>query len=169
MRIKELREKETLTRAQLARKLDVKESEVEAWEDGTSEPSAELISEMATLFDCSPEEIACNKQIEETSKTNISKSFYCSQCGSKNVFFTTIQKRAPALRILFVLCFSTLLLIASLSGLPLHGSARAWGIVLGIVCILLKIIQHSVECTTTIQMACIDCYHEEEVKDPENS
>ena len=52
-RIKQLREKNNLTQASLAKKLNVTRSSVNAWEMGISVPSTVLIVELAKLFQVS--------------------------------------------------------------------------------------------------------------------
>lgn len=52
-RIKQLREKNNLTQASLAKKLNVTRSSVNAWEMGISVPSTALIVELAKLFQVS--------------------------------------------------------------------------------------------------------------------
>ena len=49
-RIKYLREKNNLTQSELARKLNVTRSSVNAWEMGVSVPSTALIVDVAKLF-----------------------------------------------------------------------------------------------------------------------
>lgn len=49
-RIKQLREKNNLTQASLAKKLNVTRSSVNAWEMGISVPSTSLIVDLARLF-----------------------------------------------------------------------------------------------------------------------
>ena len=52
-RIKELRENAGLSQAELARKLLISRSSVNAWESGLSAPTAANIIEMTKLFHCS--------------------------------------------------------------------------------------------------------------------
>lgn len=49
-RIKSLREQNSMTQAELARKLHVTRSSVNAWEMGISVPSTALLIELANLF-----------------------------------------------------------------------------------------------------------------------
>lgn len=49
-RIKELREANGLTQAQMARKISVTRSTVNAWEMGTNKPSIDKLSDIADLF-----------------------------------------------------------------------------------------------------------------------
>ena len=49
-RIKELREKNNLTQSELARKMGITRSSVNAWEMGISVPSTEKIAELSLLF-----------------------------------------------------------------------------------------------------------------------
>ena len=50
VRIKELREQAGLSQAQLARRLDVTRSSVNAWEMGISTPTTQYVVAMARLF-----------------------------------------------------------------------------------------------------------------------
>ena len=49
-RIKELREKNNLTQSELARKMGITRSSVNAWEMGISVPSTEKVVELSLLF-----------------------------------------------------------------------------------------------------------------------
>lgn len=56
-RIKELRENKKWTQAELAKKLGITRSSVNAWELGISVPSTQYIVELASLFDISTDYI----------------------------------------------------------------------------------------------------------------
>ncbi|MGN0706937.1 MAG: helix-turn-helix transcriptional regulator [Faecalibacterium sp.] len=56
-KIKELREKAGLSQAQLAKKLDVTRSSVNAWEMGLSTPTTQYVVDMARLFHVSTDHI----------------------------------------------------------------------------------------------------------------
>lgn len=49
-RIKALREQNSLTQAQLARRLKITRSSVNAWEMGISVPSTQYLAELASIF-----------------------------------------------------------------------------------------------------------------------
>ena len=49
-RIKQLREQNGMTQAELARKLHITRSSVNAWEMGISVPSTSILSELAAIF-----------------------------------------------------------------------------------------------------------------------
>lgn len=67
-RIKLLREAAGLSQAELARKLSISRSSVNAWESGLSAPTAVYIIEMAKLFHCSSDYILC---IDEGQKIDL--------------------------------------------------------------------------------------------------
>ncbi len=67
-RIKLLREAAGLSQAELARKLSISRSSVNAWESGLSAPTAVNIIEMAKLFHCSSDYILC---LEEGQKIDL--------------------------------------------------------------------------------------------------
>ena len=52
-RIKELREKQNITQASLAKKLNITRSAVNAWEMGISIPNVEKLVELSSLFNVS--------------------------------------------------------------------------------------------------------------------
>ena len=54
-KIKELRKKQNLTQADIAKKLGITRSSVNAWEMGFSVPSPKYIVELAALFNVSSE------------------------------------------------------------------------------------------------------------------
>lgn len=56
-RIRSLREDSGMSQAELARKLSVTRSSVNAWEMGLSAPTAQYIIELANLFRCSADYI----------------------------------------------------------------------------------------------------------------
>ena len=58
-RIKALREDAGMSQAELARKLSISRSSVNAWESGLSAPTAIYIIELAKLFHCSSDFILC--------------------------------------------------------------------------------------------------------------
>lgn len=68
-RIKDLREKNELTQTELAKKLNVTRSSVNAWEMGISVPSTALIVDIAKLFHISTDYLL---GIKETSTLDIS-------------------------------------------------------------------------------------------------
>ncbi len=68
-RIKYLREKNNLTQSELARKLNVTRSSVNAWEMGVSVPSTALIVDVAKLFHVSSDYLL---GIKESSTLDIS-------------------------------------------------------------------------------------------------
>ena len=68
-RIKYLREKNNLTQSELARKLNVTRSSVNAWEMGVSVPSTALIVDVAKLFHVSSDYLF---GIKESSTLDIS-------------------------------------------------------------------------------------------------
>ena len=68
-RIKYLREKNNLTQSELARKLNVTRSSVNAWEMGVSVPSTALIVDVAKLFHVSSDYLL---GIKESSTLEIS-------------------------------------------------------------------------------------------------
>ena len=68
-RIKYLREKNNLTQSELARKLNVTRSSVNAWEMGVSVPSTALIVDVAKLFHVSSDYLL---GINESSTLDIS-------------------------------------------------------------------------------------------------
>ena len=56
-RIKQLRESSSLTQADLARKLSLSRSAINAWEMGLSVPTTQYVLELAKLFDVSTDYI----------------------------------------------------------------------------------------------------------------
>ncbi len=56
-RIKTLRESAGMTQVELAKKLDISRTSINAWENGISEPSAAYIIELAKLFHSSADYI----------------------------------------------------------------------------------------------------------------
>ena len=58
-RIKALRETKGYTQAELAKRLGVTRSSVNAWELGISVPSTQYIVELATIFDVSTDYLLC--------------------------------------------------------------------------------------------------------------
>ena len=58
-RIKMLRETKGITQAELARKLGVTRSSVNAWELGISVPSTQWLVQLATVFDVSTDYLLC--------------------------------------------------------------------------------------------------------------
>lgn len=58
-RIKDLREQKSLTQAELARKLGITRSSVNAWEMGISVPSTQYVVELANTFDISTDYLLC--------------------------------------------------------------------------------------------------------------
>ena len=69
-RIRSLREDSGMSQAELARKLSVTRSSVNAWEMGLSAPTAQYIIELANLFHCSADYIL---GLDNTKCINISK------------------------------------------------------------------------------------------------
>lgn len=68
-RIKSLRNDMGLSQAELARKLSVTRSSVNAWESGFSAPTAQYIKEISLLFHCSADYIL---EIDDIKTINIS-------------------------------------------------------------------------------------------------
>lgn len=68
-KIKMLREKQKLTQSDLARKLGLTRSSINAWEMGLSVPSTNYIVELARLFDVSSDYLL---GLDETSTLKIS-------------------------------------------------------------------------------------------------
>lgn len=64
-RIKTLREAAGLSQAELARKLNISRSSVNAWESGLSAPTAMYIIELSKLFRCTSDYLLCidNKEV----------------------------------------------------------------------------------------------------------
>ena len=58
-RIKYLREQLDMTQAELARKLDITRSSVNAWEMGISVPSTQYVVELSELFHVSTDYLLC--------------------------------------------------------------------------------------------------------------
>ena len=58
-RIKYLREQANMTQADLARRLDITRSSVNAWEMGISVPSTQYIVELAGMFHVSTDYLLC--------------------------------------------------------------------------------------------------------------
>lgn len=58
-RIKELREQKLFTQAELARKLGITRSSVNAWEMGISVPSTQYIVELSNVFGVSTDYLLC--------------------------------------------------------------------------------------------------------------
>lgn len=69
-RIRSLREDSGMSQAELARKLSVTRSSVNAWEMGLSAPTAQFIIELAHLFHCSADYIL---ELDERKCIDISK------------------------------------------------------------------------------------------------
>lgn len=69
-RIRSLRIEADMSQAELARKLSVTRSSVNAWEMGLSAPTAQYIIELAHLFHCSSDYIL---EIDNNKSINISK------------------------------------------------------------------------------------------------
>ena len=67
-RIKSLREQTNMTQAELARRLGVTRSSVNAWELGISVPSTQSIVELAEIFSVSTDYILC---VERTVAANM--------------------------------------------------------------------------------------------------
>ena len=68
-RIKEVREKNGLTQALLAKKLGISRSAVNAWEMGISVPSAQYLIELSRLFKVSTDyilEVECQEALDVT-------------------------------------------------------------------------------------------------------
>ena len=57
LNIKLMRIKSLLSQAELAEKLDVKQSSVSRWESGETKPAKKYIRKMCELFECTPEEL----------------------------------------------------------------------------------------------------------------
>lgn len=68
-RIKALREKKGLTQAELARKLGVTRSSVNAWELGISVPSTQYLVELACIFGVSTDYLL---NLDTTASINVS-------------------------------------------------------------------------------------------------
>lgn len=58
-RIKFLREHNNLTQAELAKRLGITRSSVNAWEQGISVPSTQYITELAVMFKVSSDYLLC--------------------------------------------------------------------------------------------------------------
>lgn len=69
-RIKSLRESQGLTQAELAKKLGITRSSVNAWEMGISTPQTQYIIELASIFKVSSDYIL---GIERTSAIDVSR------------------------------------------------------------------------------------------------
>lgn len=68
-KIKKLRESSGMTQSTLAKKLSVTRSSVNAWEQGISVPSTQLIVELSALFKVSTDYLLC---VDNTSSINVS-------------------------------------------------------------------------------------------------
>ena len=60
-RIKHLRIQHTMTQADLARRLGITRSSINAWEMGISVPSTQSLLELADIFDVSTDYLLCRK------------------------------------------------------------------------------------------------------------
>lgn len=67
-RIKNLRENMGMTQIELAKRLNITRSSVNAWEQGISVPSTQFIVELALLFKVSTDYLLC---VEKTSSLNM--------------------------------------------------------------------------------------------------
>ncbi len=68
-RIKNLREQKGFTQAELARKLGITRSSVNAWEMGISAPSTQYVVELANTFGVSTDYLLC---VDKTASLDIS-------------------------------------------------------------------------------------------------
>ena len=68
-RIKQLREQNALTQADLARQLGITRSSVNAWEMGISVPSTQYVVELAGIFRVSTDYLLC---VDATSTIDVS-------------------------------------------------------------------------------------------------
>lgn len=73
-RIKALREDAGMSQAELARKLSISRSSVNAWESGLSAPTAIYIIELAKLFHCSSDYLLGLEKGETINLSGLSKS-----------------------------------------------------------------------------------------------
>lgn len=71
-RIKHLREKSSITQAELARKLSLSRSAINAWEMGLSVPTSQYIVELAKVFDVSTDYILGVNETSSISVTGLS-------------------------------------------------------------------------------------------------
>jgi len=62
-RIKEFRARNGISQADLGKTLNVTGATISSWEMGRTEPSIEQCLKMTRLFDCSLEELFCNKPL----------------------------------------------------------------------------------------------------------
>jgi len=67
-RIKYLREQANMTQADLARRLDITRSSVNAWEMGISVPSTQYVVELAGMFHVSTDYLLC---VDKTATVDI--------------------------------------------------------------------------------------------------
>ena len=73
-RIKNLREQADLTQADLARKLGITRSSVNAWEMGISVPSTHYIKELATIFKVSTDYLLGLKESSSISVSGLTEA-----------------------------------------------------------------------------------------------
>ena len=57
MKIKALREQAKLTQAELAQRINMRQSTVSMWETGESLPRADLLPQLAKIFDCTIDDL----------------------------------------------------------------------------------------------------------------
>lgn len=72
IKIKELRKKKGLTQNELADKLHVTYQAVSRWENGDTEPSYDTLKQLATIFECTTDELLdLDTKPKETIKTEV--------------------------------------------------------------------------------------------------
>ena len=83
--IKELREKNLMTQAELAEKLCVSDKTISKWETGKGYPDISLLEPLANIFKVSITELLCGNAIENVNvSANMlrSKFYVCPVCGN---------------------------------------------------------------------------------------
>ncbi|MGF3141288.1 helix-turn-helix transcriptional regulator [Facklamia sp. P13064] len=82
-RLKELRDRYNMTQSELAKRLNTTQQSIGRWEVGKTEPSIEVIKEIATIFNVSVDYLLGHSSPKDIEITNLIKSGSLTYNGNK--------------------------------------------------------------------------------------
>ena len=91
-KLSELRKSNNYTQDQIAKKLNVTRQTVSKWEMGISEPSLELLSKLADVYNCSIDELMGRNNVENDSTDTPTEKSQTVETDKNKTPFWTINK-----------------------------------------------------------------------------
>ena len=154
MKLKALRTIHGLTTAELAKKVDIPEEKIIAWENGQENPSEKELFDLAVFFNVTPEYIL--GLTASITPLPTQHGVKCPHCESKNLAYVAEYHKVIGARVL-QLILGFIFFVVLISGIEDLEDISPILIILLVAILIVQLYILAVESRTHVKCVCKDC------------